>query len=159
MFKYRPKFNKKDGETRICKKCGAQFHTMKPINSCKICINRTNKERLEEKIELGLIEKHEYKENYPFDTQNGDAVKRFHQIQYALRACKTKEERRAHFDKQLKEAEELGIIKWIFDRRDAETKAEKFNKRKSKINKENPDTRDIDWNEYERGGWGDIEDS
>jgi len=157
MFK-KP-FNKKDGETRVCLDCSVEFHTMKPINRCTPCANKRNKNRLEEKIELGLVEKHEYKENYPFNTTNGEAVKRFHRIQYALRDCKTKEERRVHFAKQLKEIEENGILKWIYDRRDEETKREKRSKRDSKINKDIPDTRYMDWDDFERGGWGEPEDS
>jgi hypothetical protein len=157
MFK-KP-FNKKDGERRICLDCSLEFHTMKPINRCNPCSNKRNKNRLEEKIELGLVEKHEYKENYPFDTTNGEAVKRFHQIQYALRQCKTGEQRRAHYQKQLDEIKENGILKWIMDRRDAETKAEKKLKSKGKIDKDMPDTRYMDWDEFETGGWGNIEDS
>ena len=159
MFKYKPTFDRKNGETRNCKMCGKSFHTMKPINRCKICTNEWNKQRTKEKIEQGLIQPTEYKENYPFGTQNGDAVKRFHQIQYALRDCKTKEERRAHYAKQLEEIEGNGILKWIMDRRDAETKAENTIKTRGRIEKDLPDTRYMDWEDFENGGWGGIEDS
>lgn len=158
MFRPKKVFDRKNGEIRVCRVCGVDFHTMKPLNRCAPCTNAWNKERLKERMELGLIPKIEYKENYPFGTNDGSAVKRFQRIQRELKMCETSEERRAHYQKQLKEAEELGILKWIYDRRDNETKRENKSKRKSKIEKELPDTRYIDWNEYERDGWGLPED-
>jgi len=159
MFKFKKPFDRKNGETRVCKMCDKEFHTMKPINRCTPCTNQWTKERLKEKIALGLVKPTEYKENYPFDTNSGEAVKRFHRIQYALRDCKTREERRAHYAKQLKEIEENGILKWIYDRRDEETKREKRTKTKGKIERDMPDTRGMTWDEYEAGGWGEPEDS
>lgn len=158
MFKLKPTFNRRDGETRVCIDCNVSFHTYKPLNRCPVCSYERNKRRTQEKIEQGLIPKHEYKENYPFGTQNGEAVRRFSRIQKELLKCNTREERQAHYAKQLKEIEENGILKWIYDRRDNETKRENKSKRKSKIEKELPDTRYIDWNEYERDGWGLPED-
>jgi hypothetical protein len=159
MFNKRPTFDRKNGETRICSVCSTSFHTMKPLNKCVPCTNAWNKQRLKEKIELGLIEKLEYKENYPFNTTNGESHNRFRRIQKALDKCNTREERREHYNKQLKEAEELGILAWIYDRRDNATKLEKAVKRDTKITKQYPDTRYMDWEEYERGGWGEPEDS
>lgn len=159
MFKYRPTFDRKNGETRNCKVCGVSFHTMKPVNRCRLCTNEWTKQRTKEKIELGLIEKTEYKENYPFNTQNGESATRFNRIQYALRDCKTKEERRAHYAKQLEEIEHNGILKWIYDRRDEETKRENTIKTRGRIEKDLPDTRYMDWEDFERGGWGEPEDS
>lgn len=148
------KFDRTNGEVRVCRVCNEGFHTMKPVNRCNVCTNEWAKERLKEKIELGLVEAIPYKENYPFNTDNGEAVKRFSNIQKELKKCETKEERRAHFAKQLEEIERLGILEWINDRRDAETKREKFNRRKSK-----KDIHHMTWDEFEAGGWGEPEDS
>ena len=30
------KFDHKNGETRVCKGCGASFHTMRPKHSCNV---------------------------------------------------------------------------------------------------------------------------
>ena len=159
MFKPKKVFDRKNGEIRVCRVCGVDFHTMKPLNRCVPCTNAWNKERLKERQELGLLPKHEYKENYPFNTDNGDAVRRFKRIQKELKECETREERQAHYQKQLKEAEELGILKWIYDRRDAHTISESKVKRHTKIVKEYPDTRNLTWEEFDEGGWGEPEDS
>jgi hypothetical protein len=155
MFK-KP-FNRIDGEIRVCAMCEEQFHTMKPINKCPPCTNEWNKQRVKEKIELGIIKPTEYKERYPFDTTNGEAASRFKKIQKELKNCYTKEERRAFYQKQLQEAEQLGILEWINDRR-GESSKERV-KRDSTIKRNIPDTRYMDWDDFERGGWGDIEDS
>lgn len=157
MFK-KP-FNRKDGEDRICMDCGNGFHTMQPTNRCNECKKIWTRNRQKEKLELGLIEKHTPKENYPFGTQNGEAARRFKRIQKGLNKCFSREERREYYNNQLREAEELGILTWIYDRRDSESNSEGRVKRETKIKKEYPDTRNIDWEEFERGGWGDIEDS
>jgi len=109
-------------------------------------------------MENGEIPTYEAKKNYPFNTNNGEAVARFHKIQYALRDCKTKEERRAHFAKQLKEIEELGILEWIYDRRDEESKNEKRTKSRKTIKRDFPDTRGMTWDEYTAGlGQDDVD--
>lgn len=159
MFKPKKVFDRKNGEIRVCNTCNKDFHTYKPINRCPPCTNVWNKQRLIEKQELGLIQKHEYKENYPFDTNNGDSVRRFKRIQRELKECETREERKAHFEKQLKEIEENGILLWIYDRRDANSNKENRTKSKGKIEKQQPDTRYMDWDDFERGGWGEPEDS
>lgn len=159
MFKFKKPFDRKNGEDRVCTICGKGFHTMKPTNRCPPCVNVWTKNRNKEKLELGLIQPTEFKDRYPFDTTNGDAANRFKQIQKALLKCKTKEERKAHYDKQLKEAEELGIMKWIYDRRDAETFKENRIKTRGRIDKDMPDTRYMDWDDFERDGWGEPEDS
>jgi hypothetical protein len=132
---------------------------MKPINRCPPCTNEWNKKETKRKLEEGLIQPVEHKEIYPFNTTNGEAASRFRDIQKRLKNCYSREERRAFFQKQLDEAEELGIIKWIFDRRDAESKNENRNKSKGMIKKDYPDTRYMTWDEYEAGGWGEPEDS
>lgn len=159
MFKHKKLFDRKNGETRTCNVCSKEFHTMKPINRCPPCTNEWNKKETKRKLEEGLIQPVEHKEIYPFNTTNGEAASRFRDIQKRLKNCYSREERRAFFQKQLDEAEELGIIKWIFDRRDAESKNENRNKSKGMIKKDYPDTRYMTWDEYEAGGWGEPEDS
>ena len=159
MFKHKKLFDRKNGETRTCNMCSKEFHTMKPINRCTPCTNEWNKIEKQRKIDEGLIIPYENKENYPFNTMNGEAANRFNRIQKELKNCYTREERRAFYQKQLKEAEELGIIKWIFDRRDAETKNENRTQTRGMIKKHYPDTRGMTWDEYQRGLGDDDVDS
>ena len=159
MFKHKPKFDRKNGETRVCNVCNKEFHTMKPLFRCKFCTNEWNKQETKRKIAEGLIEPLEHKLPYPFDTTNGVAANRFRRIQKALNKCYTREERREFFQKQLNEAEELGILLWINDRRDNESKKETQSVSKAKTIKKYPDTRNMTWDDYERGGWGEPEDS
>ena len=51
MFNYKPKFNRKAGETRECNRCGVTFHTMKPRWTCPPCVNKQH--RTERNILLG----------------------------------------------------------------------------------------------------------
>ena len=37
------KFDHKNGEQRVCKGCGASFHTPKPRWSCNACVNAKQK--------------------------------------------------------------------------------------------------------------------
>jgi len=131
--------------------CSKEFHTMKPINRCNVCTNEWNKIQKQRKIDEGLIIPLENKLPYPFNTTNGEASSRFKRIQKGLKECYTREERREFFQKQLKEAEELGIMQWIFDRRDEETKREKRTQTRGMIKKHYPDTRGITWEEYTKG--------
>ena len=137
MFK-KP-FNKKIGETRECNQCGNQFHTMKPIWKCRLCQNAVQRKIQEEKRKLYGI-----KDNYPFSTKNNEAGKRFSKIRVELNKVWRTGDReliRKHYQKQLEEAERLGILKWIYDRRDNETIKAKAEKSRNKIQKELPDTR------------------
>ena len=45
------KFNRKEGETRECKECKIQFHTMKPRWVCPECVNK--EKRIQKNILLG----------------------------------------------------------------------------------------------------------
>jgi hypothetical protein len=159
MFKHRPKFDRKNGEIRTCNVCSKEFHTLKPLFRCKFCTNEFNKKETKRKLEEGLIEALEHKQPYPFDTTNGEAGSRFRRIQKALDGCNSREERRELFHKQLQEAEELGILLWIYDRRDSDTKKETQSKSRGMIKKDYPDTRNMTWDDYEREGLGEPEDS
>lgn len=137
MFK-KP-FNKEVGEMRNCNTCGNEFHTHKPIWICRLCQNEVQRKIQEKKrLQYGI------KDNYPFSTKTNEAGKRFSKIRVALNKVWRTGDRqliRQHYAKQLKEAEELGILKWIFDRRDNETIKARAEKSRRRIINEYPDTR------------------
>ena len=138
------KFDHKNGEDRVCKECGVEFHTIKPRYSCNACINA--KQRI---IEQKKRSKYAKKENYPFDNRTHEAGSRFCSIRTALSRAwkeynKTGEKSyvNAHYDKQLKEIQDNGIMKWINDRRDKETADAKKLKSRKTIQKDYPNHHD-----------------
>ena len=142
MFK-KP-FNRTIGEERVCKKCGVSFHTFKPRYSCNGCLNAAQK--IVERKKRALYKK---KDNYPFSTRTNEAGARFHRIQRDLRKAwidfqKTGDRNiiTAHYEKQLKEIEANGILKWILDRRDRETLEAKQSKSRKTIQKDYPNHHD-----------------
>ena len=142
MFK-KP-FNKKVGEIRTCKHCAVEFHTFKPRYSCNACLNAAQK--IVERKKRALYKK---KDNYPFSTKTNEAGARFHRIQRDLRKAwidfqKTGDRNiiTAHYEKQLKEIEANGILKWILDRRDRETLEAKQSKSRKTIQKDYPNHHD-----------------
>ena len=139
------KFDRKNGETRICKECGETYHTMKPINKCRLCVNKA--QRVIEEVRRA---KTPLKKPYPFNNRTNEAGARFCSIRTALSNAwkeynKTGDKSYviAHYEKQLKEAKELGILEWIYDRRTPEAKREnnQYLKTRNMINKDLPDTR------------------
>ena len=132
MFK-KP-FNKVIGETRKCKECNKEFHTHKPRWRCLDCLCSIQKK---------YPKPYAKKDQYPFDTRTNEASLRFNRIHGELvKAWKEgPEARKAHYDKQLKEIQENGVLDWINDRRSAEAKREKGAKTRNRIRKEFPDTR------------------
>ncbi len=143
MALWKVKFDHENGEQRICKHCGVSFHTMKPRYSCNKCVNAKQK-----KYETIRREKYPKKDNYPFNNRTNEAGSRFCSIRTKLSNA-WKEYKKTgdksiitqHYDRQLKEIQENGILKWIIDRRDKETAESKQVKSKSVINKDTPDTR------------------
>ena len=142
MFK-KP-FNKTIGELRVCKECNEEFHTFKPIYKCKKCVNKAQRV-----IEQRKRARYTKKENYPFNTRTNEAGARFHRIQRELRKAwiefaKTgnRDIITQHYNKQLKEIEENGILKWIIDRRDKETNEAKTLKSRKTITKDYPNHHD-----------------
>lgn len=138
------KFDHKNGETRICKGCGVSFHTMKPRYSCNTCVNAKQK-----KYETIRRNKYPKKDNYPFDTRTHEAGRRFCSIRTAMsnawKQYKKTGDRDVitqHYDKQLKEIEENGILKWILDRRDKESNEAKQSKSRKTITKDYPNHHD-----------------
>ena len=138
------KFDHKNGETRVCIQCGETYHTPKPINRCRTCVNA--KQRIVEQVKRSKYKK---KEQYPFDNKTNKASSRFCTIRTALSNA-WKEYRETgdrsiitqHYEKQLKEIEELGILKWINDRRDKETADNKQSKSRINITKDYPNHHD-----------------
>lgn len=125
------KFDRVNGETRTCKDCGNTFHTMKPRYRCLKCQYQKQKSYFEERFKR--------KEKYPFNP--AESKKRFNRIKRELDDCWDREERQAHYDKQLREIEGNGVMAWIFDRRDRETLDMGRKKRETTIKKHYPDTR------------------
>lgn len=141
MFK-KP-FNRKTGEQRECKYCGDTFHAKKPIWKCQTCVNAAQKI-----IETRKRAKYPKKDKYPFDTRTNAADKRFLSIRTRLsNAWKKYNESgdksyvNAHYEKQIKEIKENGIMQWIFDRRDEATLKANKPKSRNMINNDLPDTR------------------
>jgi hypothetical protein len=141
MFK-KP-FNKKIGETRQCKECNDSFHTLKPIWKCTKCINAAQKI-----IEQKKRAKYAKKDRYPFDTRTPAADRRFNNIRTRLSNAWKEYNRTGdksaiiiHYDKQLKEIKENGIMEWIFDRRTPEAKRGMNHKSENMIKTDYPDTR------------------
>jgi hypothetical protein len=142
MFK-KP-FNRTIGEERQCKGCGVSFYTYKPRYSCNQCLNAAQK--IVEQKKRALYKK---KDNYPFDTRTNEAGARFHRIQRELRKAWIEFQKTGdksiitqHYDKQIKEIEENGIMKWILDRRDKETLEAKQSKSRKSITKDYPNHHD-----------------
>jgi hypothetical protein len=143
MFK-KP-FNRKVGEQRDCKECNTSFYTFKPTWRCQTCVNKKQKV-----IEEAKRLQYKKKDQYPFDNRTNEAGARFHRIQRELRKAWIEFEKTGdksyvtnHYDKQLKEIQENGIMEWILDRRSVDAKKETNPTGRSKnlIDKDLPDTR------------------
>ena len=141
MFK-KP-FNRRVGEERQCKICGNQFHTKKPIWKCQTCVNAAQKI-----IETKKRAKYPKKDKYPFDTRTNAADKRFLSIRTRLSNAWKKYNQtgdksyvNAHYEKQIKEIKENGIMQWIFDRRDEATLKANKPKSRNMTKTDYPDTR------------------
>jgi hypothetical protein len=133
MFK--KKFDRVNGEIRQCRGCDSEFHTLKPIWSCNKCLNKQQKKYNEMYYNPKAL--------YPFSNKTAEANNRFSRIRSKLnRAWKLgKDAVKQHYESQLREIEENGILDWIYDRRDNETLKEKKVKTRNRTRKEFPDTR------------------
>ena len=143
------KFDYDNGETRKCRVCDKDFHTMKPIWRCQPCTNEHVKNyykslKEEGKLNSGPLKGKDWKKPYPFSTRTNEAGKRFSKIRVALNKVWRTGDReliRAHYAKQLKEAEDFGIIDWINDMRTTQSIREMTQRPFNKIKKDYPDTR------------------
>jgi hypothetical protein len=138
------KFDHTNGEQRICKHCGVSFHTMKPRYSCNPCLNANQKV-----YEVIKRSKYPKKDNYPFNNRTNEAGARFCSIRTALSNAWKQYNKTGdrdvitqHYDKQLKEIEDNGILKWILDRRDKETAEARQIKSRKTITKDYPNHHD-----------------
>lgn len=145
------KFNYKDGETRICKTCGREWHTMKPRLSCNLCYNEKSKLAQRRRKEEGKITWVK-KNKYPYHTErnggwHGSAKQHFSNIRSRNnKAWNGGREALTRFYSEIfEEIEKNGIMEWIWDRRDRETLDKDRKKRDSQIIKDYPNTKD--WNE------------
>jgi hypothetical protein len=141
MFK-KP-FNKKVGELRICRICNEEWHTMKPLWRCHKCVNA--KQKIVEQKKRDLYKK---KDQYPFQTRTNQSSLRFSRIHGELsKAWKeyyktgSRDALTKHYDKQLQEIRDNGILEWINDRRSTEAKKEMSARSRNVIRTEYPDTR------------------
>ena len=154
MSLWKVKFDHVNGEMRKCKVCGIDFHATKPRWRCMKCIANANFETAKAKYsETGLIPTGKWagmkpKEKYPFDNTTSEANNRFCKIRTTLsnawkeykktgdRSIITK-----HYDNQLNEIRENGILEWILDRRSDSDKKDGEAKSKKQTNIDYPDTR------------------
>ena len=141
MFK-KP-FNKEIGEIRECNECSARFHTIRPRWRCNDCINK--KQKIVEKAKRAKYLK---KDKYPFNNKTNEAGSRFCSIRTALSNAWKEYNRTGdksyvieHYNKQLKDIQENGILTWILDRRDDETIKQNKVKNYNITKKDYPDTR------------------
>lgn len=137
------RFDRVNGETRVCKQCGETYLAKKPRWLCQKCINANQRPIEEAKRALKG-----HKELYPFNTRTNAADKRFNSIRTALSNAwkeynKTGDKSVviAHYEKQLQEIKDNGIWEWIWDRRDDASKKQNNIKSREMIKKEVPDTR------------------
>ena len=145
MFK-KP-FDKVKGETRVCRHCDKEFYTIRPRYRCDVCINE--KQKIVERLKR---QKYQKKPTYPFDNKTPEAANRFCSIRTALsnawkqyRKTGDRSIINAHYDKQLQEIKDNGIMEWILDRRTPEARREKnpmgMARSKNLIKRDYPDTR------------------
>ena len=126
LYNGKEKFDHINGEHRTCIRCNAAFYATKPIRKCKQCANQAGYDTRAEKIRLGIIVLEAKKPPYPFNITPGATPRRFNQIRTRLsnawkayRKTGDKSIITNHYDAQLKEIEENGIMQWITDRRTA----------------------------------------
>jgi len=132
------KFDHKNGETRVCKGCGASFHTIKPRWRCNECLNAAQKV-----IETRKRAKYEKKAPYPYQGPKHDYNCRFYPLRSKLHKMKERVEWQAYFKEKLNEIfNDAVLMKWINDRRDKETAEGKQAKSKKNIQKDYPNTHD-----------------
>lgn len=138
MSLWKVKFDHKNGEQRVCKGCGASFHTPKPRWRCNVCLNAAQKI-----IETNKRSKYERKEPYPYQGPNHDYHTRFYPLRVKLHKLKVREEWQAYFKEKLDEIlNDAVLMKWINDRRDKETAEAKQIKSKKSIQRDYPNTHD-----------------
>ena len=141
------KFDHANGELRKCRLCGNDFHAKRAVWRCTPCVNKAQKV-----IEEAKRGKYKKKDIYPFDTRSNAATLRFKKIRSALNKAWREYDKTgdksiilAHYNKQLQEIQDNGIMEWIIDRRNNEARKENNPNSKSKqqTDIEYPNTREM----------------
>jgi hypothetical protein len=153
MSLWKVKFDHENGETRRCKVCDKDFHTPKPVWRCKPCTSKYIFEKAKEKYGEGVPSTGKWaglplKKPYPFDNKGSEANNRFCTIRTKLSNA-WKEYKKTgdrshinkHYDNQLNEIVENGIMEWILDRRSDDVKRDLQSKSKRQTQIDWPDTR------------------
>jgi hypothetical protein len=156
MSLWKVKFDHVNGEIRKCKGCGEEYHAKKPRWLCKKCVAKKIFDDAKAKYsDTGLIPTGKWagmkpKEKYPFDNRSSEASNRFCTIRTSLSKAWKEYQKTGdrsiitkHYDNQLNEIRENGILEWILDRRADGDKKNMEVKSKTKTNKEYPNTRDM----------------
>lgn len=149
MSLWKVKFDHVNGEIRKCKECGEEYHATKPRWRCKKCVAKVNFDNARKKYSGdGLIPTGKWagmkpKEKYPFDNRTSEANNRFAKIRARLREAWKggREELTKHYDYQLNEIRDNGILEWILDRRSDDMKQDGEAKSKKQSHIDYPDTR------------------
>jgi hypothetical protein len=118
---------------RQCKLCKEMFLPSVPLWKCPKC--QAAYQRMKNK------ESYIIKDAYPFIEPEKSS--RFRRIKRELGKCKTQKERSEHFGKQLEEIIDNGIMKWIWDRRDMESKQKAKVKSVNAQHKDYPSTKGL----------------
>ncbi len=138
MALWNTKFDHVNGEQRICKHCGVEFHTMKPRYCCNQCLNAKQKV-----IEKNKRSKYEKKTPYPYQGKNHNYKQRFGPLQSKLHKMKSRTEWKEYFKVRLDEVlNDAVLMKWINDRRDKETAEARQLKSKKTIQRDYPNHHD-----------------
>lgn len=132
------KFDYVNGETRQCKECDKEFHTIKPRYRCNACLNA--RQKITEQKKRARYEK---KEPYPYQGEKHNYHSRFYPFRAKLHKMKVRSQWQEYFKERLDEIlNDAVLMKWINDRRDKETAEAKKLKSKSNITKDYPNHHD-----------------
>jgi len=164
MFNKR-KFNRKTGETRTCKECQIEFHTMKPIWVCKECTNK--KHRIQRNIEVGKGATAEYSQKLGRKKTDLEGIgyeerKRewYRKASWLERKVKDRSEWQEFFRNEFERIRNDEKLWNSLTRETLGMTPPKEDKEEKKMGRpSHKDTQWMTWEEYEAGGWGEPEDS
>jgi hypothetical protein len=171
MFNKKP-FNKKDGETRVCKGCGVTYHTMKARNLCKACVNAQT--RLKRNIAVGkeVTDGYAERNGRPRDLEGIDYEDRrrewYKKSRWLEKELKERSQWQAFFRDEFERIRKDEKLWNSLTRETLGMSPKKSEQQEGNVgrplgsvgqNKKYPDTRNMSWYDYEAGGWGEPEDS
>jgi hypothetical protein len=138
------KFDKINGEDRICSICTTPFHAIRAITFCPKCATQKQQSIRQKKLEEGKIQ---LKQPYPYiRMHNGkrEYAWRFKQLQSKLNKIKKRVDWKQYLKERLDEVlNDEVLMKWINDRRDNETKKANQIKSNNQTKKEYPNTKGL----------------